>query len=420
MDIQKLKNKYIVLNKKNTGFAFDLGYIKVLTIKESGANYYNLRYWHPMDKRVSSVLLADVTVGKIKVIKKKEEKKADLELNKYLEQNLNSMLPFGHTIGSDPEIFAVNKKGDLIPAFDFLGSKEKPSKSFITHISNFKNDLYWDGFQAEFTTKASTCMGWHGDSIRDGLKGIYDHLKRHNPEAKLSIKTVMDIPPKLLTSSAPEHVAFGCMKSLNVYGMKGIDLPGDQVDYRSAGGHIHFGCGKLQALDAVLGVMCVSLFEGHDDPRRRLMYGLAGEYRLPPHGLEYRTLSNAWLSHPLIANIVFDVGRKAFALGEMGLLKLWDGNPQETVDCINNCDVKKAREILKRNEAIFKKIIKGAYYYEGKVNFVHKIIMEGMNTVLVDAGNIERNWNLNGHWIAHCNAKNANVAKCVDSGEGKF
>jgi hypothetical protein len=66
------------------------------------------------------------------------------------------------------------------------------------------------------------------------------------------------------------------------------------VPFRTTGGHIHFGIGKrddetvsrmVKALDAIIGVACVSLFDGIDDPRRRRMYGLAGEYRLPEYGV---------------------------------------------------------------------------------------------------------------------------------------
>ena len=37
---------------------------------------------------------------------------------------------------------------------------------------------------------------------------------------------------------------------------------------------------------------------------RRKLYGMAGEYRLPAHGIEYRTLSNFWLRSPVLADFV--------------------------------------------------------------------------------------------------------------------
>lgn len=216
-----------------------------------------------------------------------------------------------NSIGSDPEMFIEDKDGVVVPAFTFLGSKKEPNKGTVpADNSNSRvNNIYWDGFQAEFDTTANECLGWHSDSIRQGIAGLYDLLPKG---AKLSTKPTIDVPPSMLLEAKEEHVQFGCMPSYNVYGMKGLALDGRDVPFRSAGGHIHFGIGKqthesvapmIKALDAILGVACVSLFAGIDDPRRRTMYGLAGEYRLPDHGVEYRTLSNAWMCHPAI--IVF-------------------------------------------------------------------------------------------------------------------
>src|ERR1019366_5440055 len=97
----------------------------------------------------------------------------------------------------------------------------------------------------------------------------------------------------------------------------------------------------VKAMDAIAGVACVALFAKYDNPIRRQYYGLPGEYRLPKHGLEYRALSNAWLIHPLIMNLVIDFARKAAIMGKEGLFSKWKATEQETIDCITNCDVAK-------------------------------------------------------------------------------
>lgn len=344
-------------------------------------------------------------------------------------KNLNMALDFGTgRIGSDPEIFVENSKGALIPAFDFLGSKEKPDTTERQpdgYGDAKPNTLYWDGFQAEFTTNDSHCMGWHGDSIQCGLEGILNRAKKHNRNAKLSIKTVFDIPPELLKKSAPEHVAFGCNASFNAYGMNGLQAPGEQVTYRSAGGHVHLGFPKkyskeeyekmVKALDAILGVAGVSMHAKYDDPRRRIMYGLAGEYRLPPHGLEYRVLSNAWLFHPVIANIVFDLARSAAMFGLKDLLKHWDAKEEETIAVINTCDVEGARAILKRNKDLLLSILKARYRNESYCNYAFKAIFEGMESVIKDPSDIEKNWNLNSIWKNHCDGPGKNVQMTVNN-----
>ncbi len=354
----------------------------------------------------------------------------------YQLKNLNVSCHFQGQIGSDPEIFVENSKGKIIPAFDFLGSKAKPNKVSgygerhaldIPDVPESGNDIYWDGFQAEFTTKASFCMGWHGDSLQAGLRGLYELVKAHNKKAKLSSKTVFDIPQELLMSSKPEHVAFGCNPSLNAYGMKGLEMPGTAVEYRSAGGHVHLGFNNkstltptdyvnmVKGLDAIMGVAGVSMCAKFDDPRRRLMYGLAGEYRLPPHGLEYRVLSNAWLFHPVIANIVFDLSRTAAMFGQKNMLKHWNATEQETVECINTCNVDLARQILKRNETLLLRLLDVKLANNECSKFALKAIIEGMESIIDEPTDIVGNWGLDKKWQGHCDGKNKNVHQCMSA-----
>lgn len=342
-------------------------------------------------------------------------------------ENLYLELYFNGKIGSDPEVFVETAKGALIPAFAFLPSKEKPILAAAPHTNSgankTRNKLYWDGFQAEFDTQADHCMGWQADSIQAGLKGILVEARKHDKTSRLSMRTVFDIPPDMLANSAPEHVAFGCMPSLNAYGMEGKKGNGADIPYRTAGGHIHFGPDHrpkwredadliVKGLDAILGVACVALFAKLDDPRRREMYGLAGEYRLPPHGIEYRALSNAWLSHPVIANLVFDLARSAYVFAHKGLLaKYWKGDEKETISVMNSCDVAGAKAILERNSGIFKKIAGSRYGGNSVVGqWIFDACINGIESVIKDPLDIEGNWNLSGTWQTHSNGPGKYVA----------
>lgn len=361
------------------------------------------------------------------------EKYTDLEekYTKYVLANLHKVCVFNGSIGSDPEIFVETRRGKIIPAFEFLGSKKEPTlapeRNEHCEIADGQNACYWDGFQAEFSTFPSFCMGWHGDSIQCGLEGIYLAMKKHKRGAKLSCKTVFDIPPEMMLEAKPEHVQFGCMPSYNAYGMKGLDLPGHEVPFRSAGGHVHLSFNSVslknkeiyikmvKALDAILGVACVSMFAKYDDPRRRQMYGLAGEYRLPPHGLEYRVLSNAWLFHPLIANIVFDLARTAAMFGAKDLLPHWQCSEAETIRIINQCDVTAAREVLNKNKNLFLKILNVMYSKndstERFAKYSFDVIINGMESVIEDVSDIAGNWDLGKQWIRHCDGWGKNVFK---------
>lgn len=260
-------------------------------------------------------------------------------------------------LGADPEIFLERGDGTLLPAFAFLPSKYEPLRTPEEGCS-----YYWDGFQAEYNIVPSVDLNECLKSVRYGLKSLLKTAKDHDPSARLSTKTVFDTPLEMLrelNAVSPEFVEFGCMPSYNVYGIDGQHLDGVNCPHRFAGGHIHFGISRndaameaipaiVRALDAALGVACVSLFENFDNPVRRRYYGLAGEHRLPPHGLEYRSLSDAWLFNPKLASMVLDFARKILLTTVNGKNR-WEASQDEVVECMLRSDVGLARKILKRN-----------------------------------------------------------------------
>lgn len=345
-------------------------------------------------------------------------------------KNLATQLGHNMTIGSDPEIFIEdNRNGVVIPAFTFLNSKEEAERTPNQHGYSGNQRYYWDGFQAEFETAGTnTCLAWQVDSVQLGLKAVLAAAKRHNQFAKLSTKTVMDIPAEELQNASDEHIAVGCLPSFNAYGLKGAEVAQREMPVRCAGGHIHFGIGATQkdkateivkTLDAILAVACVSLFETFDNPIRREFYGLPGEFRLPAHGIEYRVLSNAWLCHPLAQNIVFDFARKVVVFGQKGFRRMWETTEQETIDCVRMCDVQRAREILARNEEIFKGILSAACN-GNKVDTLHKVWMTGIEEAIAHPTDIARNWVLEGNWVNHSDGPGKNWGKaCADIAAGR-
>lgn len=344
----------------------------------------------------------------------------------YLIDHLPNMLGHNFYIGADPEIFIEDKEGQIIPAFKFLPSKAEATK--IVEAAGGKNrfhqPIYWDGYQAEFEVQTDRCLAWVCDSIQAQLKTLQHKANEFKAGAKLSSKTMINVSLEELSKVNPEHVAFGCMPSYNIYNLKGAGLPGEQVPFRSAGGHIHFGLGEelhenpkriariVKALDAILAVACVSMFETFDKFERRTMYGMAGEYRLPEHGLEYRVLSNAWLCHPLITNMVIDLSRKALMFGHLGLLPKWKSSEKETIETIQNCDVTQARKILERNKDLFLKIVEASYRgacSKEKSNMVYDTFFKGIESIVANPHDIVNNWRLNTGWKEHCSDLGKNV-----------
>ncbi len=269
----------------------------------------------------------------------------------------------GANVGSDPEIFVLDGNGVLLPAFTFLKAKKESP------------DVYWDGFQAEFTVVPGGCFSSVMDSIQERLAKLLKLARGHDKGARLNWKPLQVVPPSLMESASDEHAALGCAPSQNIYGIPPLEVPsGRALPYRFAGCHMHFAWPQLhanramrftavKAMDAIFGTLACSLLAGMDDPMRRNWYGRAGEHRLPSHGIEYRVPSSAILAHPVITNLAFDVARWAGRVGMAGVAtKVWPAMSKEQVlDIVNNGNIDEARRVLRTNKAAVMAMIAAIY-----------------------------------------------------------
>jgi hypothetical protein len=331
---------------------------------------------------------------------------------------------YHYSIGADPEIFAVNGKGELLPAFEFLKSKEEASKSVYPKPAP---NRYWDGYQAEFTVDPGECMAHFVDRIQYQLRDMLKDVRAVDKDGNLTLKNTFDIPLERLVKDSPEYVAFGCHPSKNAYDEPAVKVEGKNVPFRSAGGHLHFTIMAapdkkkvveiVKELDRVLGVISVSMFQYYDDPRRRMFYGKAGEYRTPAHGLEYRVLSNAWMCHPAITHFVYELARKVIwnAINKK-VMPYWDITEDEARTCINTCDVGMAKALLKRNALGLDGILAS---FPG-MNIVSPslmktwrgIVMDGVHNYLSNPDRLSIAWRLEGNattWIGHSEGECGNI-----------
>jgi hypothetical protein len=147
----------------------------------------------------------------------------------------------------------------------------------------------------------------------------------------------------------------------------------------------------IKALDGILAVAYVALlgdFKKHELLSKVATYG---------KGIHYARLNNAWAMHPLVGNLVIDIGRKVVVFGQKGLYKFWDIKPAELKAILEKSDVKKARTVLKRNEKIFKGIISAAYQDEGEVYIdnIFTVFMKGIKNNLASPFAFKTNWLIN-------------------------
>jgi hypothetical protein len=198
--------------------------------------------------------------------------------------------------------------------------------------------------------------------------------------SKLSVVKLSNVQMKAL----PEKVLeLGCKPSLNLYDSEAkVGVDGAKYPYRSGAGHVHLGdlprtiffnakndydpyvkssvdrrAELVQLLDIIVGNTCVLIDRDPLQVERRKHYGRAGEFRLPNHGLEYRTLSNFWLRDYALASFVFGMSRYAVMILHSSHKKLYttEDYKQPNVDLsrelIESVDVDRVRTAIDTNDA---------------------------------------------------------------------
>jgi len=311
----------------------------------------------------------------------------------------------GTTVGSDPEIFVLDGNGDVLPAFQYLPKKDKAVE--VIHKQSPCGTAFYDGFQAEFTVRPSSCLGHTADYIREGLLTVLNAARAVDPAAKLSIASVVPIPQKVMEATPKEHFILGCSPSLNVYG-EGCAVPEapEMIPYRSAGWHMHFSTVGLEKsfpierreesikmLDRIIGVGMVPFAQSFVDTRRREMYGRAGEYRYG-RTMEYRVPEVILGAHPATWNMWWDLARRTWWMGLMGLSFLWEGDDGEVREAINDSNVKLAEKIIHQNEAVFRRLIYLQYKSDTITDATMSMILNGVESRVKDPTDLYKNWRL--------------------------
>lgn len=210
------------------------------------------------------------------------------------------------SFGSDPEFILIDEKGNLKSAINVL--KNKTNK-----IESKGNFFFYDNVLAECTIKP----GFSKKEVIKNIKESLEECARLVRPLKISTVSSACFPQSELNHTdarksgcEPEFCAYKLKKASS----KKINKIFKESNLRSAGGHVHLGTdlGKshetcvmlVRMLDLFLGVPTLALDPGF---QRRKLYGQAGRYRQPKYGVEYRTLSNFWLSSPKLVEIIYDL-----------------------------------------------------------------------------------------------------------------
>lgn len=242
-------------------------------------------------------------------------------------------------LGADPEFF-FGKNGEVIGAEKVL-PKEGLGDGLIVI----------DGVQAEFNPRPSSCRESFASHLRDCFVHLNEQAKEKGVQATFA--QTVEVTEKEMSTLSKESRRFGCAPSRNAYkdSKNKITIKdASKYLYRSAGGHIHLGDDDdrlvrdtlrrhrdvVRLLDIIVGNTCVLIDRDPGNIERRKVYGKAGEYRTPPHGLEYRTLSNFWLRcYPLMSFVT--------ALARFAVNVALDPEAEKRIlACVDMKDIRKA------------------------------------------------------------------------------
>lgn len=266
-------------------------------IAEIGVDAYAALY-----EPVSEDPPADVLVVKKKSIFSRSKKKTVNEEEDFEVPTTVLDAREGFTFGCDPELFVYNAEGVAVSAEGLIpGTKAEPHKVEGGAVQV-------DGMAAEFNIDPVSTFKDFNRNIELVMKQLGEML----PEGyELRAEPSVTFLPEIFDAAPDTAKELGCSPDYNAWTGQVNPPPKDRNNpyLRTASGHIHIGwtedadladtqhvmncCDLVKQLDWYLGGWSVKVDK---DPTRRRLYGRAGACRFKDYGVEYRVLSNFWVT----------------------------------------------------------------------------------------------------------------------------
>jgi len=304
-------------------------------------------------------------------------------------------------LGGDPEIFI--KKGSTVIESSKIISKNGDGTNSrtlmpLTITELHTNKITRDGVQAELNFPYATCRQTISYRIQESLAALNKALTKKNngkiiSTYKISFDANIKIPASKLKKMSAAAKQLGCKPSQNIYGDNPVGIPDPATHtQRSAGGHIHLSysithspkdpgrtekyraenntSNIVKLLDYILGNSCVLIDRAPGNAERRKYYGRAGEFRLTNYGtmrgIEYRTLSNFWLKHPVLTSFVYGVARMTIEIStdpELTEEILKTVDEKNIITAINTNDYKLALKNYQKIKSVLERIYANDGFY---------------------------------------------------------
>jgi hypothetical protein len=227
----------------------------------------------------------------------------------------------GFLFGADPELFLVDADGTPVSAAGLIpGTKKEPFKVD-------KGAVQVDGMAAEFNIDPVDNF----EDFNGNITTVMKQLKAMLPKGiDFLIQPSVRFSQSIMDAQDASAKAMGCDPDFNAWTGEVNPYPDTSPDplLRTASGHVHVGwtdeavvtdedhvglCRDLvKQLDWFLGAWSTRV---DTDFTRRQLYGKAGAFRPKPYGVEYRVLSNFWLTSRDRRRLVWN--RMQLAIQEM-------------------------------------------------------------------------------------------------------
>lgn len=239
------------------------------------------------------------------------------------------------TLGTDPE-FTWNiqdtrpgRYTGMLPASFVLSRLERQGNLAIykkdgkKYMLGSTGIMFADGASWELNPDASNSPNILVENIKDLLQTtqiVQNSLTTMDKELTLLMQPSVPLDVTMLGIwGDPELAEFGCDpdKSIHPRIVNPAEINAAEHPWRYNGGHIHFGPSFITEhnveevfsdggeniykfillCDATIGMLGVMFDDivSNLAAQRRTVYGQPGVYRVQPHGIEYRSLSNSWL-----------------------------------------------------------------------------------------------------------------------------
>lgn len=210
----------------------------------------------------------------------------------------------GFKFGCDPEGFILNTlTGKHVSAEGLIpGTKAEPYKVKYGAVQV-------DGMAAEFNIDPA-------DNFKDfnrNIQAVINQLQKMLPEGHvLDFIPSVNFDPEIFNTSPDKAKELGCSPDFNAWTSE-VNPPPNAPNnpfLRTASGHLHISWpgGPYDLTDMQHIMNCNDLVKQFDwylggwsvkidsDPTRRQLYGRAGACRYKNYGVEYRVLSNFWVT----------------------------------------------------------------------------------------------------------------------------